>query len=335
MAIKLSICIPTYNRAEYLSETLESIVCQLTDEVEIVISDNASVDNTSDIVRRFMKATPNIIYVQQKENLGADRNYMKSIELASGVYCWLFGSDDVMSLGAIQNILSEINGGLDLYLCGFTECTIDMRPLKDHKMTTVSYGSTFDLSLENERKIYFEKALTSSAFFSFLGSIIVKKVKWNQSNGGEEFIGSLWSHVGKVLGIIPFGLKIKFIGSSFLFKRGGNDSFVDKGLVNRYRIAIDGYGDLGATFFGPHSVEAFHMRRVVRNELSLRTLSSAKYKCEVCSDQENLLVLNRIVNKHYADKTLMNFISLLGYRLLTKRIYGAMKFAKKFAGGYA
>ena len=60
----LSICIPTYNRAEYLKKTLESIVWQrdfLSKDVEVVISDNCSTDDTASVVAKFVEKYPNKI----------------------------------------------------------------------------------------------------------------------------------------------------------------------------------------------------------------------------------------------------------------------------------
>ena len=55
----LSICIPTYNREKYLQDTLESIVSQdifkNTNDVDIVISDNASTDGTRELVEKYLK----------------------------------------------------------------------------------------------------------------------------------------------------------------------------------------------------------------------------------------------------------------------------------------
>jgi len=62
MSIKLSICIPTYNRAAFLGEALDSVIRQATDEVEIVVSDNASTDNTEALVREYQARFPRIRY---------------------------------------------------------------------------------------------------------------------------------------------------------------------------------------------------------------------------------------------------------------------------------
>ena len=85
----LSICIPTYNRASILEKTLESIVTSSpfysTHDVEIVISDNCSTDNTYKVCERFTTAFPNKIYYYQTEtNIGGDRNFYRVLSLAKG-----------------------------------------------------------------------------------------------------------------------------------------------------------------------------------------------------------------------------------------------------------
>lgn len=110
----LSICIPTYNRARYLPECLESIVSQFNDEeilhkVEVVIADNASTDNTTEVVERYQKKYPNIHYFRNEKNLGFDRSFTKLIEKSRGVYCFSLGDDDALFDGAIATILKKID----------------------------------------------------------------------------------------------------------------------------------------------------------------------------------------------------------------------------------
>lgn len=82
----LSICIPTYNRSVYLRKSIESIVCQreFTDgDVEIVISDNASEDDTQAVGKEFAGKYDNFHYYRNEENI-RDRNYSKVISEANG-----------------------------------------------------------------------------------------------------------------------------------------------------------------------------------------------------------------------------------------------------------
>ena len=66
----LSICIPTYNRAEYLKNSIESIICQdefKNKQVEIVIADNASTDNTESVARPYAQRYENIFYYRNEK----------------------------------------------------------------------------------------------------------------------------------------------------------------------------------------------------------------------------------------------------------------------------
>src|SRR3989304_4568740 len=97
----LSICIPTYNRAHYLKECLGSIVAQFGDpeicsSVEVVVTDNASPDKTREVVEEYQKKFKNIRYSRNNENLGVDRNVINVVEMASGVFGWYMGDDDVV-----------------------------------------------------------------------------------------------------------------------------------------------------------------------------------------------------------------------------------------------
>lgn len=88
--ILLSICIPTYNRAEYLDSTIQSIVCQTifieTNIVEIVISDNCSTDNTYEVSQKYVKLYKNKIKYFRNNNNIKDRNFEKALSHGSGLY---------------------------------------------------------------------------------------------------------------------------------------------------------------------------------------------------------------------------------------------------------
>ena len=252
--MRLSICIPTYNFGAFIGETLESILPQLVDGVEIVILDGGSTDDTANVVGSF--AHPAVRYHRQETRGGIDGDLARTIHLASGEYCWVFCADDLMKPDAVGHGLDRLGSDCDLYLCGFTLCTLEMRPLRDHPVARIDTDEEFDLSSAPDRRRYFEKAHTTPAFFSFAGSLIVKKARWTAAGPDERFVGSLWAHVAQVLRMIPLGLRLHFITSSLLYKRTGNDSFMDRGIVDRYAKAIDGYHRIAAAYFPEESPEA-------------------------------------------------------------------------------
>ncbi|MBQ3834188.1 MAG: glycosyltransferase family 2 protein, partial [Elusimicrobia bacterium] len=85
----LSICIPTYNRAEYLTQILNSIVENegFGKDVEVVISDNCSTDNTEEVCKIFTEKYSNIKYFKQPNpTYIADQNFIDVLSLAKGKY---------------------------------------------------------------------------------------------------------------------------------------------------------------------------------------------------------------------------------------------------------
>lgn len=102
----LSICIPTYNRANYLEQCLESIVDQegFDARVEIVISDNCSVDDTRKIGIRYQEKYPNIHYFRNEENV-VDMNFPLVFRRATGHLRKLTNDTVVYRPGAVQYML--------------------------------------------------------------------------------------------------------------------------------------------------------------------------------------------------------------------------------------
>lgn len=98
----LSICMPTYNRAEHILESLTSIVSNITYEniglVEIVVRDNCSTDSTENVLNEFIINNPlvNIRYVKSEQNFGYDKNIIELYKEAKGRYIWFIGDRYVL-----------------------------------------------------------------------------------------------------------------------------------------------------------------------------------------------------------------------------------------------
>jgi len=90
----VSVCIPTYNRAAILAETLRSALGQTLEDHEVVVSDNASTDGTRDVVHGF--GDPRIRYHRNPRNLGAHANWNQVLRLARGRFIALLTDDDRM-----------------------------------------------------------------------------------------------------------------------------------------------------------------------------------------------------------------------------------------------
>lgn len=328
---RLSICIPTHNFGRFIGPTLDSILPQAGEGVEVLVVDGASTDDTAEVVHGRMGRYPALRYHRLDRKGGIDRDMAKSVELARGEYVWLFGADDWMAEGATGTVLHEIRQGLDLYLCGFTLCDFNMRPRGRHPILDAPDGSAYDLGNPRQRKDYFERALTTTAFFSFMSSLVIRKKTWDVAEMDDAFVGSCWDHVARLFRRIPAGLKVKYLSESFLFKRDDNDSFSEGGIARRVGIAIDGYHRLAETFFGRPSAEAFHIRRVLRKEYPLLNLLYIKLKTHESGKPDDMALLVRLAEKLYLDDLLPDKARLLLFKAAPPFALKPAEKAYKFA----
>lgn len=309
MNFKLSICIPTYNFGQFIGQMLDSLLPQITKEVEVIILDGGSTDETAEIVTARQRDFSQLTYFYQNYRGGIDRDIEKVVSLARGKYCWLFSADDIMLPGAIDKLLEAIKSNDDVYLCEHVLCNLEMEPIcKYPPFNNMSHPRLFNLGDASQRKEYFRSARTSEAFFSFLAGPIFKKEIWDSAEVPESFRGTCWIVAGHLLSMVPKGITIKYLGEAFLYKREGNDSFSNGSLVNRCKIGIENFQHIVNVVFGKSSEDAFHIRRVLHRDVPLRSLLYAKLRAAEYPEKEDIEILRRLVRMHYLDSTLGNWM---------------------------
>jgi len=182
---------------------------------------------------------------------------------------------------------------------------INAYPIFNH----ITSPEIFDLGNKSHRQRYFGNAITSEAFFSFLSGPIFKRYIWEKADCiPESFYATCWGLAGRLLSLVPSGLQVRYLGESLLYKRGGNDSFREQGVVKRFQISVDGLGHIAETIFGRYSQEAFHIRRVIRNEWTLRNVLSIKLLTATFPQQEDIETLKIVVGRHYLNAGFWNML---------------------------
>ena len=92
---KVSIGLPVYNGEKFLKKRLDSILSQTLETFELIISDNASTDSTSDICKEFASNDTRIHYFRQENNIGAIRNFKYVLDKALCDYFIWASVDDI------------------------------------------------------------------------------------------------------------------------------------------------------------------------------------------------------------------------------------------------
>jgi abequosyltransferase len=237
MPIKLSVCIPTHNRAAFIGKTIESVISQATDEVEIVISDNASTDCTEEIVRAYQKQFPRITYLISDQNEGADRNLLKVIGLAKGDYCWIMGSDDIIEPNGLSHVLSQL-----IKYKGLTGISVNLATYSIDMNTELNAVPIAGGNLKEDRLFTNAETCFSllGVYFGYFSGQIVNRSLWNMVVATHK----PYLYCNGFVIVYVIGNMIKktpnwlYIHSKCVGNRTGNDSILKEvGTYNRQVIA--------------------------------------------------------------------------------------------------
>lgn len=107
-----SICIPTYNRAHLLSAAVESALAQSGPDFEIVVVDNASTDNTHEVLKRY--DDPRIRVIRNAETVSMYANHNICVEHARAPWVFFLHSDDRLMSGGLARYRDEIEHNADI-----------------------------------------------------------------------------------------------------------------------------------------------------------------------------------------------------------------------------
>jgi|LakMenEpi03Aug12_release.lakeMendotaPanAssembly.Ray.scaffolds.fasta_scaffold75289_2 glycosyltransferase involved in cell wall biosynthesis len=121
---RVSVIVPTYNRSAFLKKTLTSIVTQSFSDLEILVFDNASVDNTTEVVKEF--TDPRIVYHKNIVNLGVVENYNAAFQKSKGELIHIFSDDDIMHASCIEKLVNIFDQNRDIKLVHCGVKTIDI-----------------------------------------------------------------------------------------------------------------------------------------------------------------------------------------------------------------
>ncbi len=113
---RVSIGLPVYNGENYIVEAIESILGQTYTDIELLISDNASTDNTEQICRHYASLDNRVRYYRLSENIGAAGNFNKVFKYAKGEYFKWAAHDDRLAPDLIEKCVAILNDNEDCVL---------------------------------------------------------------------------------------------------------------------------------------------------------------------------------------------------------------------------
>jgi glycosyltransferase involved in cell wall biosynthesis len=166
---QVSLGMPVYNGKAFIREALNSLLAQTFTDVELIISDNASTDETEIICREYADKDARIRYVRQAENRGAAANFQFVLNEAGGEYFMWVAADDLQSPNFLESLVSALEEDADL-VCVMS----DVKNIDEHDKT-LSISRLEDIRLtyvkrdwQKIRRRFFRNP-TSNIFFCIYG----------------------------------------------------------------------------------------------------------------------------------------------------------------------
>jgi len=175
---QVSIGMPVYNGAKFIHEALDSLLAQTFTDFELIISDNASTDETEAICREYAAKDSRIRYVRQSTNLGAVANFKFVLDEAVGEYFMWAAADDVWRSKCIEHLIRVFDKN-NHFCCVMSDVENIYQNSKNASVISELFDIRLDMVTDNwkgVRKRFFRNP-TSNIYFCIYGLFKTGKLK--------------------------------------------------------------------------------------------------------------------------------------------------------------
>jgi abequosyltransferase len=251
----LSLCIPTYNRAEYLPALFDSLAAELDGlpdphQVEICISDNCSTDASRALIEAFARRYPAVRCAWNERNLGFDVNLQLAGSMAQGQWIWFMGSDDLIPKGAMAAALAGVvacSPRTGVVIWNRKRIDVNGAPMSDEDwFPTLPDGAEIDVANGGLTR-YCDSADTLGCLFSYIGVLMIRRDRWEALDFSDtRHIGSGYIHVARTLSVLLAGTNLTVRRTGIAVCRMNNDDlFRSEGLYRRRLLDFNGFHQIG------------------------------------------------------------------------------------------
>jgi glycosyltransferase involved in cell wall biosynthesis len=223
---KLSIGMPIYNAEDMLKKRLDSLLAQQFSDFELIISDNASTDMTSEICNDYVNKDKRIRYIHQKENMGLSWNFNFVLKEAQGKYFVWAASDDMMLSGFIEKNIDALEKNENLV------CSMSRVKFVGKIMDDLDISPNDSLLKKIEKKV--KKHLSLSDVYSVSGKYEDKIRYYLKRRGFSLALYGIYRTIDLKKSIVERGFHGDEWAIIFNALRYGDFHIVDEVLMHKY-----------------------------------------------------------------------------------------------------
>jgi len=211
----VSIGIPTYNRVDLLKRSIDSALNQDYENIEIIISDNASTDGTAEICHNYTKKNAQISFIPNLINQGPSANFSKVLNNAKGQYFMWLGDDDWIDPTYVSRCVDMLDGNKSLSLVSGMSCYYrDSKKIYDGKVFNVVSDCPWCRVLS-----YYWKVADNAMFYGLMRTHQIKQLKMKNTMGGDWLLIAEIAFFGKVLTLKGFAVHRELGGATVSYKK--------------------------------------------------------------------------------------------------------------------
>lgn len=237
----LTIAVPTYNGARTIRNMLDILLPQVMEEVEVLISDNCSTDETPQIIAEYCEKYPFIKTIRNEKNIGADGNFLQCMLNASGKFVMLISDDDIIVEEAVRKIVIFLENNPEVSLA-----YLESVAFKDYYTGLINcHGYTLlrevnDSFVTKDKAVFFNYC---KRLFGFTSSYVWSTERIHQIYSPEQYFNTYFLQAYITL----------------CCSNGNNDTF---GLIHGPCVAIGEYGVVGN--YDVALVEGIYYRKMMK-----------------------------------------------------------------------
>lgn len=310
-SVKVSIIVPVYNVEEYLDKCLNSLVNQTLKDIEIIVVNDGTKDNSQDIIDKYVSNYPKLVksYIKENGGLSSARNY--GLKFASGEYIAFVDSDDYVELDMYEKMYNKAKKeNLDIVVC-------DTINFYDDRM--VYLKSNLNYSNDVIKNYIISPPMAP-----------IRLYKRNIFNNQEFEEGIYYEDLNFTPSLVNITKNIGFIDNTYYYYRQRNDSIMhqtkfNSKLLDVFKVLDNNYKKLYKEY--PVEVEYLYITHLLRTA-SLRFLDYDK-------SRENLLKINSTMKEKFPNwrkniyykksSKKLKLICILSYN----KLYFLLKLVKK------
>jgi glycosyltransferase involved in cell wall biosynthesis len=177
----VTVGVPTYNRSKMLIECLNSLSNQLYKNIEVIISDNNSTDNTYEICKEFVQKDNRFKYYKQAINIGPKKNFEFVLNNTKGKFFMWLGDDDYLDKNYLSTIVPKLLKDENLALAsGYARYYSHGKLIFTGKILNITNSSWFLRVV-----IYYLGVTDNGMFYGLMPTKLIKKIKIRSTIAGD------------------------------------------------------------------------------------------------------------------------------------------------------